>query len=103
MFEELEENGDDLVRLLQQAYLNERSAPEMLPYNESLVKNLLDILEYQNSTYLEVAPGAERASHMVSTLVELECERIKYLLRSYIEIRLEKANMLYPVLTVFIN
>ena len=112
---------DDLL-LLQQAYFNERSAPELLAYLDETVKNLLDVIAFQQSTHLDTSPNSSGSSNnhlsiknlfyfniyvggqsleasmgahstLIRTIYELEIERVKYLLRAYIELRLEKVNI----------
>jgi GINS complex subunit 4 len=80
---------DDLV-LVQQAYMNERHAPELLPYQKEIIQNILDVLTYQQATHLQLPHHQASPMRLLRDIYELEIERVKYLLTSYIEIRIEK-------------
>ena len=80
---------DDLL-LLQQAYFNERSSPELLSYLADSCKNLLDVLSYQQGNIL--TEQQQPMTTLMKTIYELEIERVKYLIRVYIELRLEKVD-----------
>lgn len=70
---------DDLII----AYTNEKSTTQLLPYNP-LADDFSQMVKYQHTDPSE--------PQLVRTLRELEIERIKFFVKEYIIIRLQKLN-----------
>lgn len=78
---------DDLapdVAILERAWINERFAPEILPFIHDAITNLLELLEFQDFNSQSTLEG------FVSTIKAIELERAKFMLTSYLRIRLHK-------------
>lgn len=81
------------------AMLNERMAPELLPYKRDLMNKVLEVLSYQQQNLLDsheygdsnagtgvVDPG----SKLQLMIIETDIERLTYIIRLYLRIRLQK-------------
>lgn len=99
---------------LTQAWLNERHAPELLPYKRAWVEELIDAIERQvlpgllllrglllilGAIFLQTAFIMDNAAtnseqKFISMLYQNEIERIKFILRSYLRTRLYKVRLL---------
>jgi GINS complex subunit 4 len=93
--EELQVEEDDDVNedipLLQKAMLNERSAPEILPYEEQLVVDMHEAIENQQGHIDEARDkGDDIDEEFAISLYQMEIDRVKYLLVSYLRSRLAK-------------
>ena len=86
--------NEDVI-LLRQAFMNEKVAPEILPFKERLVRDLKDQIENQQAVIDETPADADEA--FASELYQMEIDRIKYLLASYLRTRIFKLqkNVLY--------
>ncbi|KAI8821680.1 uncharacterized protein EV422DRAFT_427775 [Fimicolochytrium jonesii] len=91
--EELEDPStsyfNDDVRTLTQWWVNERCAPEILPYQDELVRSLLEMVEAQTSI-LETKTSDTADGAFLNVLYQQEMERIKFVIRSYLRTRLAK-------------
>ncbi|KAJ1927242.1 GINS complex subunit [Tieghemiomyces parasiticus] len=77
------------VRLLAQAWANEKQAPELLPYEDQLVGDLTEMV--QNQLQLIEAVQEENSDQaFLAMLYQHEVERVKFVLRSYLKTRLRK-------------
>ncbi|KAI8982022.1 hypothetical protein BDF20DRAFT_446923 [Mycotypha africana] len=74
---------------LTQAWMNERNAPEILPFERDLVALLLDQVQAQTEKMTELAERNSINTYQ-SMLYQTEVERVKYVLRSYLRARLDK-------------
>ncbi|EPY53798.1 GINS complex subunit Sld5 [Schizosaccharomyces cryophilus OY26] len=70
-------------------WLNERMAPELLPFAEDVVSRVTERLRAQVET-LQSSIGTANATGYRSVLIQVELERIKFVLRSYLRTRLSK-------------
>ncbi|RKO86464.1 hypothetical protein BDK51DRAFT_6509, partial [Blyttiomyces helicus] len=80
------------VQRLTQSWVNERCAPELLPFEDELVSDLREMLEARVRV-LDIESDDEPESPEAAFLViiyQQEMERIKYVLRSYLRTRLDK-------------
>lgn len=91
--------GEDLYGLLVTAMLNERMAPEVLPYQHALLQQVLGRLLEQQQTLVDLHEyGDSNAGSGVVTadfklhlmIIETEIERLNYLVRLYLRARLAK-------------
>ncbi|KAJ3033225.1 GINS complex subunit [Rhizophlyctis rosea] len=80
---------NDDVQSLTKHWINERFAPELLPYQGVLVANLLEMVEAQTGNIETSRPDTPESAFMV-VLYQQEMERIKYVIRSYLRTRLVK-------------
>jgi len=90
------EGNRDVARLFQR-WKNEKLAPELLPFDREVVENISEVVEFVRETLDE-----ERADGQVQEVTDpnyvlrcLETERIQYVLRDYLRVRLWKLEQ-YP-------
>ncbi|TPX31344.1 hypothetical protein SmJEL517_g05305 [Synchytrium microbalum] len=81
--------ANDDVKSLTQAWVNERCAPEVLPYEDGLMTNLMEMLEVQSANVDTLRDGRADAAFL-QVLYQQEMERIKFVMRSYLRARLAK-------------
>lgn len=87
-----EEKCNDLLEL-QQAWVQEKTVPELLPYKESLIDRIMNRVRKQlefieiNSVELQTH---EKDIKLMLVIIESELERIQFLIRAYVRIRLSK-------------
>ncbi|TXT15946.1 hypothetical protein VHUM_00449 [Vanrija humicola] len=86
-----EESLDD-VRRLARCWVRERGTPGLLRWEGDLLDSLLDRLEQQQAMLdtLRADPQTNEEEHFRLQLVQTEMERGKYLVRSYVRVRLHK-------------
>lgn len=77
---------------LSHAWLNERGSPELQPWPAEIVDTVLDQLQQQQSILdsLMSDTSTSEEEHFRLNLVQLDAERSKWLLRSFLRTRLEK-------------
>ncbi|KAJ3162834.1 GINS complex subunit [Geranomyces michiganensis] len=85
---------NDDIKSLTQCWINERCAPELLPYADDLVRGLMEMIEAQAAN-IEArrdgeAMGPSPDAAFLAVLLQQEIERIKFLIRSYLRARLAK-------------
>ncbi|KAJ1627166.1 hypothetical protein T492DRAFT_1027141 [Pavlovales sp. CCMP2436] len=71
------------IGALSQAYINEKCAPTMLPYQGELLVRIMELIDLQKE--LRLAPGDKRIP-----FYELELERMHWLVRAYLRTRMTK-------------
>ncbi|KAI9357637.1 hypothetical protein DFJ73DRAFT_657115 [Zopfochytrium polystomum] len=77
--------------LLTQCWINERTAPEILAFQDVLVANLLELIEAQVGTQIADQMDPEDPDTPLKRLIFLnEVERIKFVIRSYLRTRIAK-------------
>mgnify|MGYP006976994755 FL=1 len=80
-----------IIRLAH-AWLNERGSPEMQPWPAEIVETVIDQLQQQqsilDSLISDISTSDEEQFRL--NLVQLDAERSKWLLRSFLRTRLEK-------------
>ncbi|KAJ3094217.1 hypothetical protein HK100_006223 [Physocladia obscura] len=90
------DDGDDDVATITRAWINERSAPDILPFEGAAIARLREMLEVQgdNVDALHDQFDAESAAtndlHFVRSVYLLEMERVKFVIQSYLRARLFK-------------
>ncbi|WFC94337.1 GINS complex subunit [Malassezia brasiliensis] len=89
--EPIGETRSSIVRLAH-AWLNERGAPEVQPWDASMVEEVMDQIAQQQSILDSLASDASTSEeeHFRLNLVQLDVERAKWLLRNYLRARLAK-------------
>ena len=81
--DEMEVDGEDSIALLQRTWMNERASPELLEPPADLLQSVLELLEVQSSR-----PPATLS--IVDCIYQMDAERIKFMLRSWLRCRLAK-------------
>lgn len=80
---EEEEVYDDPVELLYRTWRNERAAPEILEAPAGLLESILELLEIQ-------ANRGPASLNVVDCIYQMDAERIKFVLKSWLRCRLAK-------------
>ncbi|KAI8067761.1 hypothetical protein BC940DRAFT_273699 [Gongronella butleri] len=80
---------DDDILALTRVWMNERHAPELLPYHKHLVDALIEKTEDQAGLVMDHM-SSNLENKFVSMLYQTEIERIRYLIKSYLRTRLHK-------------
>ncbi|CAB3989451.1 DNA replication complex GINS SLD5 [Paramuricea clavata] len=75
----------EVLERLEQAWLNEKFAPELLESKVELVECMLDQIKEMEENLKEAGKG-----DLVGSLHRLEIQRIRYVISSYLKIRLKK-------------
>uniref|UniRef100_A0A8C8SQH2 GINS complex subunit 4 n=1 Tax=Pelusios castaneus TaxID=367368 RepID=A0A8C8SQH2_9SAUR len=83
--EELVLTPAQLIRSLEQAWLNEKFAPELLETKSEIVECVMEQLAHMESNLKRAKPGDLKVS-----IHHMEIERIRYVLSSYLRCRLVK-------------
>ncbi|KAJ8577331.1 hypothetical protein ON010_g1876 [Phytophthora cinnamomi] len=87
------ENLNEDVVNMRALWVNELNAPEILPYNEEMVTEMLEQVrnqqEYVDSVYEDRAQLTEEKS-FVNKLYQMEIDRLRYMVSSYLRTRLRK-------------
>lgn len=80
------------IHQLTHAWLNERGAPELLPWPGALVDTVLDQLQQQQAILDSLMSDAATSEeeHFRLNLVQLDVDRCRWLLRSFLRTRLSK-------------
>lgn len=86
------QKAEDL-KTLQDAWIKEKMVPDILPYEEELIERVLERIRTQlefiemNSVELQTQ---EKDIKLMLVIVESELERVQFLIRSYVRLRLRK-------------
>jgi len=93
-----DEGEETQVRELMRRWMDERNAPDLLPWQGELVQQILHKLQGQAEavTHLQHNPNTSEEDHFTLMLVQMETERIKFVLRSYLRTRLNKIEQYTP-------
>ncbi|KAG8682847.1 GINS complex subunit [Ceratobasidium sp. 394] len=85
-------NPENPTRKLMRVVMNERYAPELLQWEGQLVEDVLEKLHQQNQMveYLRSDDATSEDEHFRMSYVQLDMERIKFQIRSYVRTRLYK-------------
>eukprot|EP00041_Stephanoeca_diplocostata_P030029 m.898933 g.898933 ORF g.898933 m.898933 type:complete len:217 (-) comp23676_c0_seq8:3468-4118(-) len=77
------------IKRLQEAWVSEKAAPEILQYETDAVSTLLDLTKEQEELSREHATDTVNHQFLYN-VYQVEISRIKFLLRSYLRTRLRK-------------
>lgn len=80
--------GKQHIEELTQAWINEKFAPDILPYKQKSVDYLLTQLKKRQEDLLEDLEDSSQA--LARNLMQMEFERIRYIVASYLRTRLHK-------------
>ncbi|XP_028391094.1 DNA replication complex GINS protein SLD5-like [Dendronephthya gigantea] len=83
--DEEEVTAAEVLERLEQAWLNEKFAPELLESKVELVECMLDQIKEMEENLKEAEKG-----DLAGSLHRLEIQRIRYVISSYLKIRLKK-------------
>ncbi|XP_068709634.1 DNA replication complex GINS protein SLD5-like [Montipora capricornis] len=83
--EEIEVTAAEVLAQLEEAWINEKFAPELLESKADLVECMLDQIKEMEGNLKKVKQG-----DVVASLHKLEIDRIRYILSSYTRTRIEK-------------
>eukprot|EP01116_Phalansterium_solitarium_P015243 TRINITY_DN33555_c0_g1_i1.p1 TRINITY_DN33555_c0_g1~~TRINITY_DN33555_c0_g1_i1.p1 ORF type:complete len:206 (+),score=30.78 TRINITY_DN33555_c0_g1_i1:131-748(+) len=89
---------DTPAQRLRRAWINESFSPEILPCDEELIDGILQRIKDQEA-YVAENYSETLDDQLISTLYEMETERIKYTLRAYLRARLAKIHKFYLFLS----
>lgn len=87
--DEDDETVEDDTKALLKVWLNERAAPVLLPYATITVGNILELLANQTALLAEQRGDTANAAY-ISCLYQMEIERLKFMVTSYLKCRLRK-------------
>ncbi|KTW31145.1 DNA replication protein SLD5 [Pneumocystis jirovecii RU7] len=80
-----EDEGKKDVSELMKSWISERIAPELLPFQGVLLERMMERTEM-----VELKIGKDIKTNFRMVLVQMEIERIKYMIRSYLQTRIYK-------------
>lgn len=83
--EEEEITPAELIEKLQQCWLNEKFAPELTTHNTAVVECIIEQIKHMESNIKSAKKGDFRIA-----IHKLELDRIKYMLYSYLRLRIKK-------------
>jgi hypothetical protein len=86
------EQDETKVRVLMRRWLDERLAPDLLPWQGELVGEILEMLQSQTEIALQLQGNQNTTTdeHFAVMLVQTEVERIKFVVKSYLRTRIQK-------------
>ncbi|KAK5645930.1 hypothetical protein RI129_004394 [Pyrocoelia pectoralis] len=84
-YEEIAHTAAEVLQLMEEAWLNEKFAPEILPHKYDIVECLLGQVSHVEENLSNVHNDDLRRS-----LHQMELDRLRYLVSSYLRLRLEK-------------
>ena len=73
---------------LKQAWINEQSTPEILQNQEELMLLMLEKVKEQEKAIEEAS--IEKSKTLQANMMQIEVDRVKYVLSSYTKLRLKK-------------
>ncbi|XP_052875703.1 DNA replication complex GINS protein SLD5 isoform X1 [Gossypium arboreum] len=76
------------VELLKRAWRNEKASPEILPFEEALVKRAKEQIQLMEETVDDFAESGH--DPLIASLYQMDLDRAQFLLRSYLRVRLQK-------------
>ncbi|KAK5703925.1 GINS complex subunit [Elasticomyces elasticus] len=78
------------LQALTRAWVNERTAPELLPYPTDLVDRVMERIGKQISTIEEMSGTMDPQANFTLVILQTELERFKFLVRSFLRARIAK-------------
>eukprot|EP01132_Coremiostelium_polycephalum_P005719 gene5719-7114_t len=91
-----EQDTTDLLDKIKHVWINEKFSPDILNYEEDLVKQILKQIETKEELCSEINDTQNR---FTAQLYEMEVERLKYLIRSYLRTRIKKIDKFYAYIS----
>ncbi|CAH1962028.1 unnamed protein product [Acanthoscelides obtectus] len=84
-FEEVQLTAAQVIEMMEEAWVNEKFAPEILPHKMEVVDCLLGQIAYMEEN-LQSLPSTD----FKKSIHQLEVDRLRFLVSSYLRTRLEK-------------
>eukprot|EP00698_Gefionella_okellyi_P006435 TRINITY_DN15785_c0_g1_i1.p1 TRINITY_DN15785_c0_g1~~TRINITY_DN15785_c0_g1_i1.p1 ORF type:complete len:222 (+),score=38.33 TRINITY_DN15785_c0_g1_i1:35-667(+) len=78
------------LETLRRVWLNEYAAPEILQYHEEFVASIMAIVHEQQAIIANLEASVDEMTTWSVNIYRLEVERILYVMKSYLRIRLQK-------------
>jgi len=78
------------VKDLTRSWIAERAAPEILPYQSTLLERLMERIRHQIEFVENETGNLDPTTNFRLILIQTELERVKYLVRSYLRARIHK-------------
>ncbi|KAG8936778.1 GINS complex subunit [Tulasnella sp. 418] len=93
----VDESESNVTRLIR-AWTDERNSPDLLIFRGELLDDLLQKLHQQAIMveHLSVDPNTTEEEHLRLTLVQMDMERVKFIVKSYARVRLYKIEKYAP-------
>lgn len=83
----LHPNNHELIQNMTTAWINEANAPDLLEFQEHTVEKIRELL---NSQAAKLDCDDQLDDPLVMFIAQQEMERIKFVIRSYLRVRIEK-------------
>ncbi|XP_058057675.1 DNA replication complex GINS protein SLD5 [Anopheles bellator] len=83
--DEIQMSSQEVLESLQRAWINEKFAPDLLPYEESLVEMVMIQL-----VHMEENLASTNKNDLLYIVHRMEVERIRFIVASYLRCRLQK-------------
>lgn len=83
--DEIQLTPAEVIELMEEAWINEKFAPEILPHKSEVVDCLLGQVSYMESNLENL-----ESKDFKKSIHQLEVDRLRFLVSSYLRIRLEK-------------
>lgn len=74
-----------VIQKMEETWINEKFAPEILPHQKELVECILEQIRY-----VEENIGSLDSKHFTKSIHQLQVDRLRFLIASYMRTRLEK-------------
>lgn len=88
--EDFETGCEDSVGELYRIWRNERGTSELQRNPEALIKEILELIDFQSSKLTEFASSGDANFAFLDCLYQMDLERIKFVLKSLLRCRLSK-------------
>lgn len=83
--EQLELTPAEVIQIIEEAWVNEKFAPEILPHKAEIVDCLLEQIQFMEENLKNLSTTDFRKS-----IHQLEVDRLRFLVSSYLRTRIEK-------------
>ncbi|KAJ8935672.1 hypothetical protein NQ314_012693 [Rhamnusium bicolor] len=83
--DEIDLTPAEVIELMEEAWINEKFAPEILPHKSELVEALLGQISHMEENLRDV-----ESIDFKNSIHQLEVDRLRFLVSSYLRTRLEK-------------
>ncbi|EAA01611.5 AGAP001166-PA [Anopheles gambiae str. PEST] len=89
--EEIQMSSQEVLEALQRAWINEKFAPDLLPYEDALVEMVMIQL-----VHMEENLATANKNDLLYIVHRMEVERIRFIVASYLRCRLQKLETYAP-------
>ncbi|KAL1514286.1 hypothetical protein ABEB36_003567 [Hypothenemus hampei] len=84
---------EQMIEVIEEAWLNEKFAPEILPHKTEIVELLLGQITHMEEQLQQVS-----STDFKKGIHQMELDRLKYLVTSYLRMRLEKIETFFTLI-----